>query len=303
MNQQLKLWLVIITLSLTVGSSFIAIKIVLDSIPPLFAFSIRFIITGGVLILVYYIFDRKSQEIKKIKLWRNALIIGAFLILGGHGLIAYGAQYLSAGIASLLNSTIPLWVVLFMFLIYRNKITNLTKIGLTLGFSGMIILVGPSIGGDQGLSLVGIVSLLISSLLWALGSIFSSKVSLPQNFLLSAGMITLIGGLLLIIPSILTGELNLLPSSYSDINFNLLISYLFLIFIGTVIPLAEFYWLLKVSTVPIANTFAYMAPIVAVFLGWAILSESVTYLTIIATIVILIGVALIVRTSEKSNNK
>jgi drug/metabolite transporter (DMT)-like permease len=300
---QLKLWIVIITLSLTVGSSFIAIKIVLDSIPPLFAFSIRFMITGGVLILVSYIFDRKSQEIKKIKLWRNALIIGAFLILGGHGLIAYGAQYLSAGIASLLNSTIPLWVVLFMFLIFRNKITNLTKIGLTLGFSGMIILVGPSIGGDQGLSLVGIASLLISSLFWALGSIFSSKVSLPQNFLLSAGMITLIGGLLLIIPSILTGELNLLPFSYSDINFNLLISYLFLIFIGTVIPLAEFYWLLKVSTAAVANTFAYMAPIVAVFLGWAILAESVTYLTIIATIVILIGVALIVRTSENSNNK
>ena len=302
MIQQLTLWIIIITLSLTVGSSFIAIKIVLDSIPPLFSFSIRFMITGGVLILVSYIFDRKSKEIKKITFWRNALFIGAFLILGGHGLIAYGAQYLSAGIASLLNSTIPLWVVLFMFLIYRNKITNLTKIGLTLGFSGMIILVGPSIGGDQGLSLVGIVSLLISSLLWALGSIFSSKVSLPQNFLLSAGMITLIGGLLLIIPSVLTGELYLLPS-YSDINFNLLISYLFLIFIGTVIPLAEFYWLLKVSTAAVANTFAYMAPIVAVFLGWAILAESVTYLTIIATIVILIGVALIVRTSENSNNK
>ena len=299
---QLKLWIIIITLSLTVGSSFIAIKIVLDSIPPLFAFSIRFMITGGVLILISYIFDRKSQEIKKITFWRNALFIGAFLILGGHGLIAYGAQYLSAGIASLLNSTIPLWVVLFMFLIYRNKITNLTKIGLTLGFSGMIILVGPSIGGDQGLSLVGIASLLISSLLWALGSIFSSKVSLPQNFLLSAGMVTLIGGLLLIIPSVLTEELNLLPS-FSDINFNLLISYLFLIFIGTVIPLAEFYWLLKVSTAAVANTFAYMAPIVAVFLGWAILAESVTYLTIIATIVILIGVALIVRTSENSNNK
>jgi drug/metabolite transporter (DMT)-like permease len=271
---QLKLWIVIITLSLTVGSSFIAIKIVLDSLPPLFAFSIRFIITGGILMLVSYIFERKNREIKKIKFWRNALFISAFLILGGHGLIAYGAQYLSAGIASLLNSTIPLWVVLFMFLLFRNKITNLTKMGLILGFSGMIILVGPSIGA-QGLSLIGIASLLISSLLWAIGSIYSSKVSLPQNFLLSAGMVTLIGGLLLIIPSILTGELNLLPS-YSDIDLNLLISYLFLIFIGTVIPLAEFYWLLKVSTAPVANTFAYIAPIIAVFLGWAILSESVT---------------------------
>src|SRR5918994_2069358 len=118
---QLKLWVVIITLSVTVGSSFIAIKIVLDSISPLFAFSIRFMITGGVLIFVSYVFDKKNQEIKELKLWRNALVIGAILVVGGHGLIAWGTQYLSAGIASLLNSTIPLWVVLFMFLIFHSK--------------------------------------------------------------------------------------------------------------------------------------------------------------------------------------
>jgi drug/metabolite transporter (DMT)-like permease len=295
---QLKLWVVIITLSLTVGSSFIAIKIVLDSISPLFAFSIRFMITGGILILVSYIFDRKNQEIKEIRLWRNALVIGAILIAGGHGLIAWGTQYLSAGIASLLNSTIPLWVVFFMFLIFHSKITNSARIGLALGFGGMLILVGPSIGG-QGLSLTGVASLLVSSMLWALGSIYSGKSFLPQNFLLTAGMVTLVGGSLLIIPSILIGEFNFLPS-FSDLDLDLLISYIFLIFIGTVIPFAEFYWLLKVSTQPVANTFAYIAPIVAVFLGWTILDESVTYLTIVATIVILVGVALIVRTF---NNK
>jgi drug/metabolite transporter (DMT)-like permease len=295
---QLKLWIVIITLSVTVGSSFIAIKIVLDSIPPLFAFSIRFMITGGILILISYIFDKKNQEIKEIKLWRNALVIGAILIVGGHGLIAWGTQYLSAGIASLLNSMIPLWVVLFMFLIFRSKITNPAKMGLALGFGGMIILVGPSIGG-QGLSLIGVASLLTSSMLWALGSIYSGRSFLPQNFLLSAGMVTLVGGALLIIPSVIIGEFDKL-SSYSNINLDLLISYIFLIFIGTVVPFAEFYWLLKVSTPPVANTFAYIAPIVAVFLGWAILDESVTYLTIIATIIILLGVALIIRTL---NNK
>lgn len=295
---QLKRWIVIITLSVTVGSSFIAIKIVLDSIPPLFAFSIRFMITGGILIFVSYIFDKKNQEIKEIKLWRNALVIGAILIVGGHGLIAWGTQYLSAGIASLLNSMIPLWVVLFMFLIFRSKITNPAKMGLALGFGGMIILVGPSIGG-QGLSLIGVASLLTSSMLWALGSIYSGRSFLPQNFLLSAGMVTLVGGALLIIPSVIIGEFDKL-SSYSNINLDLLISYIFLIFIGTVVPFAEFYWLLKVSTPPVANTFAYIAPIVAVFLGWAILDESVTYLTIIATIIILLGVALIIRTL---NNK
>jgi drug/metabolite transporter (DMT)-like permease len=117
---QFKLWTVIVTLSVTVGSSFIAIKIVLDSISPLFAFSIRFMITGAVLILVSYILDRKNHEIKELKLWRNTLVIGAILIVGGHGLIAWGTQYLSAGIASLLNSTIPLWVMLFMFLIFHS---------------------------------------------------------------------------------------------------------------------------------------------------------------------------------------
>ncbi len=295
---QLKLWVVIITLSLTVGSSFIAIKFVLDSIPPLVAFSVRFMITGGILILVSYVFDRKNREIKEIKLWRNALVVGAILIVGGHGLIAWGTQYLSAGIAALLNSTIPLWVVVIMFLMFHSKITNSARIGLALGFGGMIILVGPSIGG-QGLSLIGVTSLLMSSMLWALGSIYSGKSFLPQNFLLSAGMVTLVGGSLLLIPSFLIGEFNRIPS-YFDIDLDLLISYLFLIFIGTIIPFAEFYWLLKVSTPPIANTFAYIAPIVAVFLGWAILDESVTYLTIIATVVILLGVALIVRTL---NNK
>ena len=112
-------------------------------------------------------------------------------------------------------------------------------------------------------------------------------------------MVTLVGASLLIIPSVIIGEFDKL-SSYSNINLDLLISYIFLIFIGTVVPFAEFYWLLKVSTPPVANTFAYIAPIVAVFLGWAILDESVTYLTIIATIIILLGVALIIRTL---NNK
>ena len=247
---QFKLWVVIITLSVTVGSSFIAIKIVLDSISPLFAFSIRFMITGGVLILGSYILDKKNQEIKELKLWRNTLIIGAILIVGGHGLIAWGTQYLSAGIASLLNSTIPLWVVIFMFLVFHSKITNSAKIGLALGFGGMIILVGPSIGGQE-LSLIGVASLLISSMLWALGSIYSGRSFLPQNFLLSAGMVTLVGGVLLIIPGFLIGEFNLLPS-YSDLDSEFLLSYIFLIFIGIVVPFAEFYWLLKVSTPPIA---------------------------------------------------
>jgi len=295
--KQSTLWATIITLSIAVGSSFISIKIVLDFLPPLFAFSIRFIISGAVLILVSSILDRKNQEIKNIKLWTNSLFIGIFMIYAGHGLIAWGAQFLTAGTASLLNSTIPLWVALLMFLLFRYQIINLTKIGLLLGFGGMIILVGLSIGGKES-DLVGVAALLLSSLSMAIASVYYNRVSLPQSVLLSAGMLMIIGGALQLITSAVLGELNLLPS-YSNITVNFLLSYLFLIFIGTIIPLVELFWLLKVSTPSIATTFAYLAPIVAVFLGWAVLGETVTYLTILATVVILIGVALIVRTSYK----
>src|SRR4030095_7999366 len=104
----------------------------------------------------------------------------------------------------------------------------------------------------------------------SIASVYYSRVSLPQSVLLSAGMLMLIGGALQSISSAILGELNLLPS-YSDITLNFLLSYLFLIFIGTVIPMAELFWLLKVSTPSIATTFAYIAPIVAVLLGWALL--------------------------------
>jgi len=265
--------------------------------PPLFAFSIRFIISGGILILVSYIFSKKNEDIKKTKLWINSLFIGTLMIFGGHGLLAWGAQFLTAGTASLLNSTIPLWVALLLFLLFHRKIRNLGKIGLFLGFGGMVILVGPAVGGNES-NLAGIIALLLSSFFMAIASVYYSRVSLPESVLLSAGMLMLIGGTLQLISSITIGELNLLPS-YSEITLNLIMSFILLIFFGTVIPIAELFWLLKISTPSIATTFAYIAPVVAVFFGWALLAEPETYLTVLATIIILIGVALIVRTSEK----
>lgn len=295
--KQLNVWITILTLSLIWGSSFIAIKIVLDVIPPLFAFGIRFLVSGCILILASYIPSKKNIEIKNILFWKNSFVLGIFFIVGGQGLLAWGAQYLSSGMTSLLNSTIPLWVVLLLIFVFHTKTTLLTKVGLGFGFGGMMILVGPSIESDE-ISITGIISLLLSSLFWAIGSIFSDKLSAPQNIFLSAGMFMLIGGILLLILSIILGEISLLPSIY-DIDSNFILSYLFLIFVCTVIGYAEFYWLLKKTTAPVANTFAYIVPVVAIFLGWVILDEYITFLTIVATIIILIGVGLIVIKSHK----
>lgn len=293
---QLNVWITIVSLSIIWGSSFIAIKIVLDFIPPLFAFGIRFLLSGCTLILVSYLHDKKDFEIKKILFWRNSLFLGIFFIVGGQGLLAWGAQYLSSGMTALLNSTIPLWVILILIFGFHTKTTLLAKLGLCLGFGGMMLLVGPSIENDE-INIVGIISLILSSLFWAFGSILSDKLSTPNNVFLSAGMFMFIGGIILIFLSFIFGETILFTSLH--INSNFILSYLFLIFICTVIGYAEFYWLLKKTTAPIANTFAYIVPIVAIFLGWFILDEAITYLTIIATIIILIGVGLIVIKSNR----
>lgn len=219
-----------------------------------------------------------------------------FFIVGGQGLLAWGAQYLSSGMTALLNSTIPLWVILILIFGFHTKTTLLAKLGLCLGFGGMMLLVGPSIENDE-INIVGIISLILSSLFWAFGSILSDKLSTPNNIFLSAGMFMFIGGIILIFLSFIFGETILFTSLH--INSNFILSYLFLIFICTVIGYAEFYWLLKKTTAPIANTFAYIVPIVAIFLGWFILDEAITYLTIIATIIILIGVGLIVIKSNR----
>ncbi|MDP9197449.1 MAG: EamA family transporter [Thermoproteota archaeon] len=127
------------------------------------------------------------------------------MFLGGQGLLTWGSQYLSSGITGLLNSTIPLWVAIIAFLIFRKHMTKLIIMGLAAGFGGLMLLVGPSIGSGT-LNPIGISALIISSVSWALGSLYSSKAKLPISILASSGMLMVTGGLMLTAVSFVLGE-------------------------------------------------------------------------------------------------
>jgi drug/metabolite transporter (DMT)-like permease len=309
---KLKVLIVLVTLSLLWGSSFIAIKIVVDAIEPVIVFSIRFLTAGIILLAIHFVisfsFPRKSKnhnnkyydEIQKIGFWKDPLILGVFLIVGGQGLLAWGAQYLSSGVAALINSTIPLWVAIFSLMFFGKRPTKMNIAGLVTGFGGLIILVLPSIL-DGEINWMGIISLIISSIFWAIGSVYSNLKPVTQAYgrsiFLSAGMFMSIGGAILLIISVIVngGGKDYGLEMYRLLTDNIiLIAFLFLTLICTVIGYAEFYWLLKASTASLANTFAYIVPVVAVLLGWIILHEMITDQTIIATCVISIGVALMV---------
>jgi drug/metabolite transporter (DMT)-like permease len=242
--------------------------------------------------------DYHHITIKNKQMWRSWILSALFFIVGGQGLLALGARYLSSGAAALVNSTIPIWVAIFVLMFFRKIPTRLGSAGIVTGFVGLIILVLPTIEGG-GSSWIGIIFLTISSISWAIGSIYSNPVrdlSTGRAILLPTGMFMLIGGIILLAISIFTDtdeiyEIYGLKALFSPTN-NILISFLFLTIVCTAIGYSIFYWLLESTTPSLANTFAYIVPVIAVFLGWVILNESITIQTLIATGIISAGVAM-----------
>ena len=216
--------------------------------------------------------------------------------MGGQGVLTWGAQYLSSGITGLLNSTVPLWVAIVAYLIYRKHLSKSTMVGLGAGFGGLMLLVAPSIGAGT-LSPVGTVALIISSVSWALGSLYSSRAQLPVSILASSAMVMITGGLMLTGISLLLGEYH--SFELSQISAQSLSALIYLTAIITIVGFTDFYWLIRVTTPSLANTFAYVSPVIAVILGWALLHEEITILTIAAMCIILAGVAMMVTTPGK----
>lgn len=299
--------LVLITLSFLWGSSFLAIKLVIHIVPPLLAFGIRFAIAGAV-VLIPYVVNERRQHIKKNEhigknQWKDALIVAILIVVGGQGLLVWGTQYISAGMTALLNSTIPLWIAIIAALLFKKHLTKRMVLGLIAGFLGLLTLLNPFSGGtaNNSVNMIGVIFLTLSSIFWALGSLYSSKAHLPVSILASAGMLMLVGGLILVGTSFAIGEFKNIQ--FSAISINFLIAYFYLIFLCTALGYVEFFWLLHVESQSTANSFAYIVPIIAVFLGWAIFKEQLSIQILIATGIIMVGVALMVTSPSKKTIK
>lgn len=172
--------------------------------------------------------------------------------------------------------------------------------GLIAGFGGLVILVLPSLL-DAEVNLAGIISLILSSVFWALGSIYSNSRRLTKshvdNIFVPTGIFMAVGGAILLIISGIVNNVAIEEFRVEVVQLftgNILMAFLFLTLVCTVVGYAEFYWLLRTTTASLANTFAYIVPVIAIILGWVILHEVMTSQTVIATCIILIGVALMI---------
>jgi drug/metabolite transporter (DMT)-like permease len=294
---QLKIWLALILLWVIFGTIYLAFKIAIDTIPPLLTAAIRCLVAGLILFLIYYLnSDRKNEPLLDKEKWRDAIVIGAAVMFAAQGLWVWAEQFLSSGITALLNSTIPLWVIVFRRLAYKQHISPVMMLGIVVGFGGLTFLVAPSLRTGT-LDLFGTIAVLSSSIFFVMGTLYSRKANLPNSVSGSTGMIMLSGGVLLLIMSFAIGELD--TFELSQISVHSAAALLYLIVVCSIILYTDFFWVIRITSASLANTFAYVSPVIAVILGWALLEEQINLNTIIAMGIILGGVALIVTTSKK----
>ena len=251
---------------------------------------IRFLISGAML----YAWARYRGAPKPTRLhWRNAVIAGGFLLLGGNGAVVWAEQFVPSGLTALLVSILPFWLVIIEWARPpRRRPSSVILAGLVLGFIGIIVLVGPgNVGGHGDIRPLGALVLILGSLSWAIGSFWSRDANLPRSGLLTTGMEMLGGGALLLIVGALSGEL-----SHFDIHHVSKVStigLLYLITFGSLIGFTSYIWLLDKVSPARLGTYAYVNPVVAVLLGWAIAGEKLSIRTGVAAAIVICAVALI----------
>jgi drug/metabolite transporter (DMT)-like permease len=267
--------------------TYLAMRVAVEDIPPYLMAGTRFVLAGAIL---YAVARRRGDDAPTSLNWRAALVVGGFLLLGGNASVAWAEQRVSSGLAALLIGVMPIWMVSLEWLRGGSRPRLNVVAGLLLGALGVGMLVLPQ-GGGETVDLLGALVLIVAAASWAWGSVISKSAGLPKSPFMATSMEMIAGGTLCVVVALLTGELG--EFRPAQVSGEALLSWLFLVIFGSLVAFTAFIWLLGVTSIAKVGTYAYVNPIVAVLLGWAILGETVTLTTMVAAILILCGVAIV----------
>ncbi len=283
------------------GSTYLAIKYAIETLPPFLMAGSRFVTAGSIL----YIWARLSKDYEKpsFKHWRTSFIVGTLLLLGGNGGVVLAQHYISSSLAALLVATEPFWIVLLSWLWLKGARPNWkVALGLLIGFIGVYLLIGGQ-GGNSAESgtgqILGAFLVIAGAFSWALGSMYGLRATTPKSSALTAGMQMLSGGLVLTLVGIFKGEWT--NFNIAEVSTNSWFALAYLIIFGSLIGFTAYSWLLKNAQPAKVATYAYVNPVIAVFLGWLIAGEFFTMQMLVGAGIIVGSVALI--TSQDKDEK
>lgn len=279
-----------LTIYLIWGTTFLAIRIAVETIPPFMMAGLRFVLAGGVMLPISL---AQGGRFPSLHHWRSAAIVGGLMLMGGIGLLSLAERRLPSGLAALVVATIPIWITLFEWLGFRGKRpSNQTFTGLGLGFAGAALLFVPALdtrAGTYDLGGMGIV--FVGAMLFAIGSLYSRRVPLPEDTRISTASEMLAGGGLLLLVSLMAGEPTRLD--VAAISTRSIIALAYLTVFGSIIGYTAYLWLLKTVDPAKVSTNFYVNPVIAVLVGGVVAGETITLPMVIAAAVILLGVAVI----------
>jgi drug/metabolite transporter (DMT)-like permease len=285
------LWGALATIYVVWGSTYLAIRVMVETMPPLLAASARYVVAGAVFWAILRIAGGRERVRATPRQLAGAALIGTLLCFGGNGLVTVAERDVPSGLAALIMGAMPLWVLL-MRAGHGDRVPRATLAGVAVGFAGLALLVLP---GDRpgDAPLWAVLVVVVASVSWACGAFYSPRTPLPRDALASTAWQMLFGGAGMLAVGLLAGEAgHVEPSAFSADS---VIAFVYLITAGSLLAFTAFVWLLQNAPVSTVMTYAYVNPVVAVLLGWAILSEEITLTVVIGAAAIVLSVATVVR--------
>ena len=274
------------------GTSFLAIRIAVEEVPPLFAAGTRFFVAG---VLLYGFVRFRGHPSPTRTQWRSLSIMGLLMFVAEYGPLFWAEKYVPSGIASVLEATLPLITMVLETLVFRRHRFHWRLLAaILLGFCGIGALMLPNAG--QHFGIVPCLAILAGATAWSLGSVLNRSLDLPQSGALTSGAAMVLGGGMLLILSAAFGELHPLP--HVSLRAGLALGYL--IVCGSLLGFTAFVWLLARMPATRVSSHAYVNPVVAVALGYFFAGESVTIRTLLGTALVLASVVLILRKEKAS---
>jgi drug/metabolite transporter (DMT)-like permease len=290
-GEALKITLAFAAIYLIWGSTYLAIRYAVETIPPLITAGVRHTIAGSILLAWAYARGFRPRR----EHWISGMVIGFLFFLVGHGSLHWAEQYVGSGLAALLIATEPMFILVLAWATGQQRISRISAIGLGVGVAGVAILLGAELT-MKGQSLLGLLAVLVGSISWSLGVVVAPKLKLPTDALGRTAVPLVCGAMMLLAGAGVTGEFHGLH--WANISARSLFGLGYLVAFGSITAFPAYMWLLQRCPPALVATHTYANPVVAVLLGWALAGETVNVRLGVASVAIL-GAIVLIRRGER----
>ncbi|MGD1024379.1 MAG: EamA family transporter [Candidatus Sulfotelmatobacter sp.] len=288
----IKLALAFVAIYVIWGSTYLAIRYAVETIPPLVTVGVRQAVAGA--IMLAWACARGFRPTRQQ--WAAGFVLGTFFFLIGHGSLFWAEQYVGSGLAALLIATEPMFILVLAWMMGQQRISRLSAVGLGVGVVGVAMLTGAELT-VKGSSLLGLLAVLLGSLSWSLGVVISPRLKLPSDALGRTALPTICGAVMLLAAAGISGEFQ--QTHWASISMRSLFGLGYLITFGSVVAFTAYTWLLQRVPPTLVATHTYANPIVAVLLGWFLAHEPLTMRVVLASVAIL-GAIVLIRRGERT---